>query len=323
MSALATMTQTAPAPQSLPGGLDAPALLELDSQRQVVSDVLDWLAVGTPGLGVVTGTQGSGKSRLLEQVVLALAEDEDRLIGVIPGDEGKLSDAAFLKQAIGAFGTQPAGRTGIELITEFRHVLIDHQQDASPAVLLIDDAAFGGSRLEILRSMLSSDPVSSPPGPARLQIVLFGPPELADRIARRRQLSTLVGYRGTVPALEATELRRVIQNWHRHSTFRSSALPPLTREGESTIELVAAGNPGRAVDIAANAVQESRRLGGMDIGRILVHAVTRTEAPSVAHRARNNGTKGDIAKPALVQQRLMLPGLENAPDSDGGVDRET
>lgn len=294
-------------------------MIEIAAQRAVTNDVLQWLAQGTPGLGTITGGEGSGKSRLLEATILALAADEERLIGVIPGESGKHSDAAFLKRAIAAFGASASGRTGLELIAEFRAVLADHEQDPRPAVLLVDDAAFGGSRLEILRSMLTAQPTTEASAPTHLQIMLFGPEELADRIGRRQQLSSLVAYRGTVPDVPAEDLQRLVESWHRHTSAHDAHLPIITPEGTRLMAELAGGNPGQMMRLAIEAVREAQRLGGIDIGRQLVQAITALEGASTSGRGRQKRTRHeDIA----VQQSMPLPGLAPTPsaaENEGGT----
>lgn len=293
-------------------------MIEIATQRAVTNDMLQWLSQGTPGLGVITGAEGSGKSRLLESTILTLAADEERLIGVIPGDGGKHSDAAFLKRAIAAFGASPTGRTGLELIAEFRAVLAGHDQDPRPAVLLVDDAAFGGSRLEILRSMLTAQPTTDTPAPNHLQVVLFGPEELADRIGRRQQLSSLVGHRGTVPVVPAEDLKRLAQSWHRHTRSNDPRVPALTPEGEQLLAELAEGNPGRMMRMAADAMQEAQRLGGIEIGRQLIQVITAPEGTTTGRRGRQKRTDSN---PQAVQQSMPLPGLAPTPaaaENDGG-----
>ncbi len=72
----------------------AGSYVPLTRQTTVLAGVRDWLGStgdGAPGLAVVAGEAGSGKTRLLEQLVLAIADD-DRLIVVVP-DDGAIVEA--------------------------------------------------------------------------------------------------------------------------------------------------------------------------------------------------------------------------------------
>jgi hypothetical protein len=70
--------------------------------------------------------------------------------------------------------------------------------------LLIDNATLTGSQLEILHNVLAAR--TGEPAPA-VQIVLVGPPELPERIGRRRALAGFVRMVTPFPPLDVDGLQ--------------------------------------------------------------------------------------------------------------------
>ncbi|MBA2469055.1 MAG: AAA family ATPase [Chloroflexia bacterium] len=282
----------------------------LGRQIAVLDGVRSWLASSdaeAPGLAVIAGPAGSGKTRLLEQLVLGIAGD-DRLIGVVPAEDGPRSDAHLLRAATAALGGAPRGRTGLELTTELRAIFEDHRQDPLPPVLLIDDAALTGSQLEILRGVLTGP--ASVPDQTRVQIVLFGPPALPDRIARRRSLSGLTRYGATLSPLDAADARLLLDG--RIAAMRDHGIPaeePFISEPALEIMLAAsAGNPGDLLRLAHTAVREAIATGGQRVDAATARAVTRAASTPGGPSFPPTIASGDAA----IQTRLVLPGVDDA-----------
>lgn len=287
------------------------AYVPLPHQMAVLAGVRDWLGstgTGSPGLAVVAGPNGSGKTRLLEQLVRAIAAD-DRLIGVVPGDGARRTDAHLLRSAIVSLGGAPGGRTGLELTNEVREILAAHREDSLPPVLLIDNAALTGSQLEILRGVLTvpgADPV-----PTRVQIVLFGPPALPDRIARRRALAKLTTHIATIAPLDAGAARTLLEgrvDAVRDPAVRKATDEPFVSDGALTVLLeVSGGIPGALLTLAHAALREAIATGRRQVETMTAEAVTRLER------------EGASQEP-VIQTRLSLPGVDDA-DTPGPASR--
>ena len=159
-----------------------------------------------PGLALVTGGAGSGKTILAAALVRDLAaeraageaRDGDAfLVGTIPDPTLCRTDVQFLRAILDQFGVPTGGgRTGLDLLTRFQRALAGDTGDGVPAtltgtpLLVIDDAAsLVGSHFEILRALLAFGDVAGPRGP---RIVLFGRPELTDKVGRKRNLASRV-----------------------------------------------------------------------------------------------------------------------------------
>lgn len=132
---------------------------------------------------LVTGEPGAGKSAMLAELMDDLTVD--LAIGAITGDDAH-SDGRLLRAMLAAFDEAPAGRSGLDLLTQLRAVLAAHTGEGRRPALIIDGAeALTGSQLEIVRSLLT--PVTGTELP--VAVVLAGRPELNERIRRRRPLA--------------------------------------------------------------------------------------------------------------------------------------
>lgn len=280
----------------------------LASQQALLTEVRTWLKstdADAAGLTVIAGAPGSGRSWLLSQVVAALDED-DRLIGIIPDEGARRSDAQLLKSAIAALGGTPAGRTGLELTTELRTLLDAHRDDELFPVLLIDNAAFTGSQLEIMRGVLGGTAASD--DPTHAQIILFGPAELPDRVARRRSLTGLTRHVTRIPPLEVTETATLLNARvaAMRDPDRTQVDPFLTAEAIQVIHEAGAGLPGRILALAHAALREAIATGGRQVDLRVATAVTSEDA---------NQEDTTETESSAIQTRLALPGFDEGAES--------
>ena len=163
-----------------------------------------------PGLALVTGGEGSGKSMLAAALVRSLGVDrpsdwdgvaagtlgggEDYVVGTIADPSLCRTDVQFLRAILGQFGVPTSGRTGLDLLTRFQRALTGDDAkgvtvDGTPLLVIDDAGTLAGSQLEIIRSVLAFGDVAGPRGP---RIVLLGRPELTDKVGRKRNLASRV-----------------------------------------------------------------------------------------------------------------------------------
>lgn len=325
-------TRTVPDPNAGPSGTDAAALrlatiyravglrgnpftadpgsgpfVAIPAHARAMETLLPWLTGDTgSGLGLVTGAVGSGRTRLMLHLGETLASRSGLAVAAVHGGECR-TDAQLLRAIMVALGGEPTGRTGLELTNGIR-ALIDRNRERIPGrqtVILIDDATFTGTRLEIMRTLLTS---RSAPG-----IVLFGPPELRERIGRRRSLAGSLQH--AVP-LEAMDREAV-------SRFLDERIVPLRLEGDTrsadrpdrpdrlftddAVTVVAnwsGGNPGALVRIAGECVLEAIASSQTIVDRAVAHRVAR----ELTDRARQEARLAAAAPfaEAAVQTRLLL-----------------
>ena len=193
-------------------GSPSAAWLAIPSRLSVRDDLTTWITDREAsryggGLALVTGDVGSGRTSLLTALAGSLAKHPDLVVATVADDGTRRSDALLPRAMIAALGGVPVGRSGRELIAEVRTLMRAHLDAGRQPVLLIDNAALSGSQLEIVRMVLlptESSASSSATGGALL--VLFGPPELSDRIRRRRGLAGMVERTHILPPLEPAEI---------------------------------------------------------------------------------------------------------------------
>jgi hypothetical protein len=141
----------------------------------------------SPSLLLVTGDPGAGKSAMLPDLLDDLAGD--LALGVVISDDAH-ADGRLLRSMIAAFDEAPAGRSGLDLLTQLRATFAARAGAGRRPVLLIDGAErLTGSQLEIVRSLLTPAADDTAPTAPPVAIVLVGRPELNERIRRRRPLA--------------------------------------------------------------------------------------------------------------------------------------
>lgn len=235
-------------------------LVDLPGQQSALAEIRGWVdAVSADRaredrLAVLTGEPGMGRSRLLREIAGAASAP------VIDPGKGNLTDAQLLRAMVDAVGGTATGRTGMDLRRDIRLALADLPAGTAPG-LLIDDADFTGSRLELIRNVLRDGAEHG------LWIVIAGQPDLADRVGRRRSLKAILGPLARVSPPEDDDLRAVIASRAGHQVLAQAAI-------DAAVEL-AGGNPGRALRLAEVAVELAARQGLPDVDRTSVLAATR------------------------------------------------
>lgn len=247
-------------------------------------------------LGLVTGEEGSGKSMLLAEIERTLSPAGTRRargrrptvnrVVTIPEALAHRSDAQLLKGILAAFGADPSGRTGLELRGELRAVLQELYADDVRPGLLIDGAHFKGSQLELVRNLLRDADGTG------LWIVLFGLPDLHDRMQRRRSLRGLTGATVALGALSAADIDRLVNG--RIDAVRTDETPEVIfgDEARPVLREWAEGNASRLVRLAAASLEVAAAQGGGAVTRGLVQGVGRELTIADAHAAWEEPTPG-------------------------------
>lgn len=267
---------------------------------EAMATLLPWLERGTgPGLALVTGGHGSGRTRLMRHLSETLAFRTDLAVATVHTGDERWTDAQLLRTIIDALGGEPTGRTGLELTTEIRTRIDRNRTAGIDSVILIDDATFTGSQLEIVRTLLSSA--------SAVSLVLFGPPELRERIARRRSLAGSLRHTVALGPMGRETIRTFIDR--RIAPVRPQPANPeggqlFTDEAVMTIADWSDGNPGAVVRIAGECVLEAIASSQTIVDRRVAHQVARELTDRARHEARL-AEAAPFAEPA-VQTRLLL-----------------
>lgn len=235
-------------------------LVALPGQQSALAEIRGWISSVSADrarqgrLAVLTGEPGMGRSRLLREIAGAASAP------IIDPGKGNLTDAQLLRAMVDAFGGTATGRTGMDLRRDIRLALADLPAETTPG-LLIDDADFTGSRLELIRNVLRDGAEHG------LWIVIAGQPDLADRVGRRRSLKAILGPLAHIGVPEADDLRAVITSRAGHHVLDRDAI-------DAALDL-AGGNPGRLLRLADVAVELAARQGMSEVDRMSVQAAMR------------------------------------------------
>jgi type II secretory pathway predicted ATPase ExeA len=255
-------------------------------------------------LAIVTGEPGTGKTRLLAEVTAALASDDAQQVAILPDDDALRTDAQILRGILSALGHAPSGRTGLELMREIGEALGSIRAENRRPGIIIDGADFSGSRLELTRNLLRAGASHG------LWIVLFGQPDLRDRVTRRRSLRGLLDLALDLGPLDADDCRTLIE----------ARIAPLRRTPERTLftgealEIVATwsgGNAGKLVHLAGECLVEAIARGRDMVDAAVAHLVARELTDQARAQARAETSPG--SEPA-IQTRIPLF-AEDAPAS--------
>ena len=311
-----------------PAASSSVAWVAIPSHLAVRDDLTTWIterdaSQSGGGLAVVTGDAGSGRTSLLTALAGSLAKHPGLLVATVADDGTRRSDALLPRAMIAALGGVPVGRSGRELIAEVRALMRAQLDAGRQPVLLIDNAALSGSQLEIVRMLLvpaegsATDgaprgPLLDPPrGPL---LVLFGPPELSDRIRRRRALAGMVERSHVLPPLAPAEIGALLDALPgalpgRQSLFSEEAIAIITASSNGNLAgALTIADACRLEAIARNRAKVDRAiardvvalLGGDGPGR--ADAVVREEA---VQTRLDLGFTG--AEPSLAAARARVP----------------
>jgi type II secretory pathway predicted ATPase ExeA len=237
-------------------------------------------------LAVIVSEPGMGKSRLLREI----AADVSATAPMIDPGKGGLTDAQLLRAIIDAFGGTATGRTGMDLRRDIRLALADLPDGIAPG-LLIDDADFTGSRLELIRNVLRDG------ADLGLWIVLAGQPDLADRMTRRRSLRAMLGPVVQIDASDHSGLKDIICSRLDAATTHHRARSVIAPEALDLITTQARGNPGRVLRLAEVSLLIAARQGLDQVTTSIVRAAT--------HQI--DGTGPRIAEAGTTQAEMPLP----------------
>ena len=200
------------------------------------------------GLGIVTGATGYGKSMLRLRLLDEIAHHPGLTIGAIDDPTLARTDVPFLREIAARLGIMVSGRTGLDLTTALLRELTAHRDAEERVLLTIDNAhRLASNQLDVLRALLIAD------SPAPLTILLFGEPELTDKVARKRNLAQRAAITHALNPLNGRDTAALV----RHRLTVAGAGGPdraerlFTDEALAVLHLRSAGVPGQIIAGAA------------------------------------------------------------------------
>lgn len=268
----------------------------------------------SPSLGLITGSAGSGRTMLLAEVASGLTADPSITLHPVVLDDGKQTDVRLLRAIIHALGGEPAGRTGLELVNETRVLVANSIRAGNRPVIVLDDAELGGSRLEILRSLLT--PPEDAPAGYELRIILTGERDLRDRLARRRTLAYQIGCTVDLAPLDGDEVAVLVRSRiegmrEGREPVAEDASPRFADDALAIVGEWSGGNPGAVIRLAGECLLEAIARGKRDVDAEIAHDVAR----ELTDRARQVA-RAEAAAPYVlpaVQTKLALTLADDVP----------
>ena len=183
------------------------------------------------GLSVIIGDVGYGKTTikvaLLQELQGATRREDGFEIGIVNNPRDCRTDVQFSRSILGQFGVAAAGRTGLDLTTEFLRYLEAMHLARCKVLLVIDEGQnLSGSQLEILRTFLSFET----PTQKLINVVIFAQPELEEKILRKRNLAQRVGMDHKLNPLNRRDTAGLIAHRLAVAGRAPDAMPPLFAE---------------------------------------------------------------------------------------------
>ncbi len=229
------------------------------------------------GLGIVTGRTGYGTSTVRAALLDEIGHHPGLTIAPIDDPTACRTDVLFLRRIMGQIGLAGIGRTGLDLTTALLRDLTA-RRDAGGHVLLVIDNAHGlaSNQLDVLRALVAAE------SPAPLTVLLFGEPELTEKVARKRNLAQRAAMTHTLNPLNRRDTAGLIA--HRLTV---AGLPQGTdlfaTEAIDEIHVATGGVPAGIVALAAAAMDAAVAAGTTtidgDLARRVIGAGLTTGGP--------------------------------------------
>jgi len=291
-----------------------------------------------PGLALVTGGPGSGKTILAATLVASIGVDQagglDRsggtedtegtaegrfIVGTIADPTRCRTDVQFLRAILAQFGVPTEGRTGLDLLTRFQRTLTGDDGTLGIPLLVIDDAAsLAGSQFEILRSLLAFGEVAGERAP---RVVLLGRPELTDKVGRKRNLASRVTMSHVLNPLNEGDTAALLAHRVAVASGVGGATPPhFSADAVAAIGARAGGVPAAILAAASATLDLATRSGRTVIQASTVAAAL--PAPTADRVVAGPVTVGRGPAVGALQTRLAFvvpPDLDGVGPDQGGV----
>ena len=279
----------------------------LAAMESATRDLRAWLADGEAcTLAVITGADGSGRTTLIRQLVTTLSTTPGIAPIAIALDDDKVTDVRLLRAITTALAIETTARTGLELVNVVRAQVATLRERGILPVLIVDDIDIAGTRLEILRSLLTPPDAAMPAEAYDLRIVLTGGDDLRERLQRRRALAHRIAVHATLTPLASDEIATVLAQ--RIAAFRlgdaTIAPPAFTEEALAIVTTWSVGNLTAVIHLAGECLLEAIARGSQDVTGAITHDVARDLTNRARERARAEADAPYLL-PA-VQTRLAL-----------------
>lgn len=245
-------------------------------------------ALSRAGLALVTGEPGIGKTMVRLALVRDLRVEPSLLIAELTDPAAWRTDITFLRAVASAFGIAAPGRTTLELTTELQKALGALIEEDSWPLLIVDDAQrLTSSQVDLVRSLLGPDERTP-----RLSVLLFGTPEIEERINRRQALARRLAMRHTLNPLNVADAAGLLR-FRLQVAGAGEESEIFTPEALAQLVERSGGNPRALVTLAAAAIDLAASTRQSSIDRETAQAALRrdttggsADAPATGHGKR-------------------------------------
>ena len=244
------------------------------------------------GLGIVTGERGYGKSMVRAALLDEIAHHPGLTIALIDDPTGCRTDVLFLRRIMGQIGLAGIGRTGLDLTTALLQDVAARRAAGENVLLVIDNAhGLASNQLDVLRTLIAAA------SPAPLTVLLFGEPELTEKVSRKRNLAQRAAMTHALNPLNRRDTAGLIA--HRLMVAgRPAGQELFTTEAIDEIHVAIGGVPGGIIAAAAAAMDAAVAAREQTIDASLARNVAGTPAPA-------DGTSGAESTPARTQTTVV------------------
>ncbi len=264
------------------------------------------------GLGIVTGESGYGKSIVRAALLDEIAHHPGLTIAPIDEPTACRTDVLFLRRIMGQIGLAGIGRTGLDLTTALLRDLSVRRTGGEHVLLVIDDAhGLASNQLDVLRTLVAAET------PAPLAVLLFGKPELMEKVARKRNLAQRAAMTHTLNPLNRRDTAGLIA--HRLTVAGlAEGQDVFTTEAIDEIHVATGGVPGGIVRLAAaamdSAIEGGARTVDGDVARRVIGAGTVTNGTGDVATTGTTRTATSVVQTSFAAQ---LERLTATPESTG------
>lgn len=246
-------------------------------QRGELLAALAFAVLDTPGIVVVVGEVGSGKTMLCRMLAQRLQQQGHDLIYL---DNPAFSPSEILHSIAADWGLTP--EPGVALHVQIQRQLLQRHAQGRKVVLLIDEAqAMPPASLEEVRLLSNLESATD----KLLRIVLFGQPELDDKLRSPalRQLRDRVVHCFDIPPLSPSDAAHYLHHRLRCAGCRGA---PLMTEPALRAIVRAAGGRLRALNqLAERALLAAFAAGSRRVEPVHVRAALRDQQRTWPNRA--------------------------------------
>jgi general secretion pathway protein A len=246
-----------------------PAFICMTAQHQEALSGLVYSACTRPGLTVLVGEAGTGKTTLLHALIGLL---EKRRFVTALCTNPTLTRAEFYDMLISKFGVDCSSPLKSRQLAALQDTLLRNRMDGRPSILIVDEAQqLSAELLEEIRLLLNLET----PREKLLEIIVAGQPELGEILRRPelRQLKQRVSHLCKLAPLTLEELKEYL-----HHRLAQAGLPQQTLFPPETIHLIhqcTQGIPRLINTLCDNALQTGFALQSPRVTETIVEEAAR------------------------------------------------